>query len=125
MSLIVIILMAVAYIAALALLFAYIAVFIAPRLAARRTDQAGDLAARTDEYLLEEDLRDQQPQRDPVDPVCGHGASLTGLHTWPFHGRVYYFCSESCRKRFARNPNAYVHPSGKPRLRFDHFCQPR
>ncbi len=118
MPLVVIILMVVGYFAALALLLAYAVVFVSPRFPANRADAAGDPGARTDEYLLEDELRDKLPPREPVDPVCGKSASLTGLHTWPSHGRVYYFCSESCRRRFARNPEAYVFPSGKLRPRF-------
>lgn len=125
MSLIVMILMAVAYVAAVALLLAYVAIFVVPRFTTDQTDPAGNLGRRAEEYLREEDLRDKQPHRGSVDPVCGQAASLTGLHTLPFHGRVYYFCSKSCQKRFARNPSAYILPSDKPRPVFDHFRKPR
>lgn len=125
MTIFVVILMAVAYIAMVALLLAYVVVFIAPRFTSGQTDPADNLGRRADEYLLEEELRNKLPRRNAIDPVCGQCASLTGLHTWPFRGRVYYFCSESCQKRFARNPGAYVLPSGKPRPVFDHFCKPR
>ncbi len=125
MSLIVIILMVLAYIAAVALLLVYVVVFVAPRFASANSDLAGDFKQRAEEYLAEQELGHRQPHRDPMDAVCGNTASLTGLHTWPFHGRVYYFCSESCQKRFARNPGTYVLPSGKPRPRLRHLCNPR
>lgn len=125
MSFIVIILMIMAYIATVALLLAYVVILVAPRFATANSDPAADSERRAEEYLADQEHMRRPPRRESVDPVCGQDASLTGLHTWPFHGRVYYFCSKSCQKRFARNPGAYVLPSGKPRPRLDHFCKPR
>jgi YHS domain-containing protein len=111
MPLVVIILMVIGYFVALALLLAYVVVFVSPRFPASRADATDDPGAPAGESRPENDLRDGLPRHDPVDPVCGRSASLSGLHTWPSHGRVYFFCSESCRKRFARNPEAYVSPA--------------
>ena len=46
------------------------------------------------------------------DPVCGtevdeSKAKPTGL-TSEYGGKTYYFCSEACKKEFAKNPAAYI-----------------
>ena len=126
MSILVIILLVLAYILAVALLLAYIAVFVAPRFGTAKTDVGLDLEQRAREYLLNEDLQNILPRRlDPLDPVCGRKLPANGLHSCAHNGRVYYFCSLQCRDRFARRPQAYVDDSGAPRVHpqrsFAHF----
>ena len=125
MSILVIILMVLAYILAVALLLAYIAVFVAPRFGTAKADMGLDQERRAREYLLSEDLQGILPRRDPLDPVCGRKLPVDGLHPCAHNGRVYYFCSLQCRDRFARRPQAYVDDSGTPRVRaqrsFAHF----
>lgn len=124
-AVVVIILIAAAYIAAVALWVAYAVLFAPPRFAPADPDPAGGSERRAEEYLARQKHVRRPRRRDSADPVCGRAASLKGLYTWPFRGRVYYFCSDSCQRRFARNPDAYVLASGKPRPVFDHFCKPR
>ena len=44
------------------------------------------------------------------DPVCGMDVepSKAGGGKLDHHGKTYYFCSESCRKSFEKNPDKYV-----------------
>jgi Cu+-exporting ATPase len=50
-----------------------------------------------------------------VDPVCGmmvDRARAAGSHGHA--GRDYYFCSESCRQRFAADPERFLAPQEGP-----------
>lgn len=43
------------------------------------------------------------------DPVCGMSVeTTTAAATSEKDGKTYYFCSESCRKTFEREPEKYV-----------------
>ena len=43
------------------------------------------------------------------DPVCGMTiAEKDAVGTAEHQGITYYFCSEGCRRRFARNPSEFV-----------------
>ncbi len=47
------------------------------------------------------------------DPVCGMDINLKSTH--PVHlykGDTYYFCVETCRTAFAKNPEKYLKPKG-------------
>jgi membrane fusion protein, copper/silver efflux system len=56
------------------------------------------------------------PTKEVNDPVCGMGvdpakaARLTGR----YKGTTYYFCSESCKRKFDANPERYVSAGGRP-----------
>ncbi len=44
-----------------------------------------------------------------IDPVCGMEVDpATAKYTADHHGQHYYFCSESCRTRFVKNPEAFL-----------------
>jgi P-type Cu+ transporter len=44
-----------------------------------------------------------------VDPVCGMTVDpLTGVHKLEHEGHTYYFCTDSCRIKFAKHPGSYL-----------------
>ena len=44
-----------------------------------------------------------------IDPVCGMEIEeREAKSTSTYDGETYYFCSETCRKQFDRNPRKYV-----------------
>jgi xanthine dehydrogenase accessory factor len=46
---------------------------------------------------------------DATDPVCGMTVIVdSARHHLERHGRVFWFCSEGCRRAFARDPSAFV-----------------
>lgn len=47
------------------------------------------------------------------DPVCGMPVSETSAFRSQYEGAQYYFCSDSCQKKFQANPRAYVQPRGE------------
>jgi Cu+-exporting ATPase len=54
-------------------------------------------------------------ERDEIDPVCG--MTVTVGPTTPsvtIHGRMWWFCSSSCRDNFAANPTAFSATSPEP-----------
>ena len=58
----------------------------------------------------------QAPPKEVHDPVCGMGVDpgkadrLKGV----FQGTTYYFCSESCKRKFEAHPQSYVSADGRP-----------
>jgi Cu+-exporting ATPase len=56
----------------------------------------------------------EQPRRPvtvdtAIDPVCGMSVDTrAGKPTHRFAGRIYYFCCDGCRKRFAAEPARYL-----------------
>jgi YHS domain-containing protein len=44
-----------------------------------------------------------------IDPVCGMNVenSENAPHT-NYEGRIYYFCSDECRRAFDANPTRYI-----------------
>ncbi|MGE0559754.1 MAG: YHS domain-containing protein [Burkholderiales bacterium] len=53
--------------------------------------------------------RDPAPDGETKDPVCGMSISpgKAGA-TAVAEGRIYYFCSITCREKFERSPEKYV-----------------
>jgi P-type Cu+ transporter len=50
-----------------------------------------------------------------VDPVCGMSVDpLTAAHKLEHVGQTYYFCSDSCRAKFATEPGRYLKPATVP-----------
>jgi P-type Cu+ transporter len=50
-----------------------------------------------------------------VDPVCGMAVDpLTGVHNLEHDGHTYYFCADSCRTKFAKEPGRYIKPTTAP-----------
>jgi len=48
---------------------------------------------------------------DVRDPVCGTGLAAAGLNV-TYEGAVYYYCSETCRQSFVKDPKrCLAHPS--------------
>ncbi len=42
------------------------------------------------------------------DPVCGMSVDVATAYAEAVDGETYYFCSESCRQRFAEDPGGYI-----------------
>jgi Cu+-exporting ATPase len=50
-----------------------------------------------------------------TDPVCGMMVDPhAGKPTQQFRGHTYYFCSEGCRIKFAKDPDRYLDSEGEP-----------
>ena len=45
---------------------------------------------------------------NPQDPVCGMNTSEHLSDTIQYAGKVYGFCSETCKNEFAKNPGKYL-----------------
>src|SRR5687767_7825174 len=46
----------------------------------------------------------------PTDPVCGMTVDPEHASgSYDYNGETYYFCSQSCLKRFAAAPEQYTH----------------
>jgi Cu+-exporting ATPase len=45
------------------------------------------------------------------DPVCGMTVTTHSFHHLEHLGQVHYFCSTSCKTRFASNALRYTHPT--------------
>ncbi len=43
----------------------------------------------------------------PFDPVCGKKVKKSELK-YEYHGRIYYFCSDECLKKFKEKPTRYI-----------------
>jgi Cu+-exporting ATPase len=48
-----------------------------------------------------------------IDVVCGMEVSKNTSHRAQHGGRDFYFCSEGCQKKFAADPDRYVHASAE------------
>jgi YHS domain-containing protein len=46
-----------------------------------------------------------------VDPVCGMTVLTRDAKTAVHEGRVYYFCSQTCREKFEAAPASYTSPT--------------
>jgi Cu+-exporting ATPase len=50
-----------------------------------------------------------------IDPVCGMTVDVhAGKPTYAHDGYTYYFCSEGCRIKFAKEPGRYLDKKGEP-----------
>lgn len=48
-------------------------------------------------------------QRSFRDPVCGMEVSrMTAIEEYVHKGKTYYFCAETCRKKFEAEPEKYI-----------------
>lgn len=56
------------------------------------------------------------PAKDHViDPVCGMMVDIhAGKPTYEHEGHTYYFCSEGCRIKFAKEPERFLDKKGEP-----------
>ncbi len=50
------------------------------------------------------------PIQEHVDPVCGMTVDESTRHKASLDGRDWYFCSDSCRKKFTLEPQRYLVP---------------
>lgn len=48
-----------------------------------------------------------------TDPVCGMEVEIASSLSAEHEGRTHYFCSEKCRVRFVRNPEAFARPDSE------------
>jgi YHS domain-containing protein len=47
-----------------------------------------------------------------VDPVCKMQVNESkAAATSEYHGKTYYFCAVSCKRKFDENPDKYVKPA--------------
>ncbi len=51
------------------------------------------------------------------DPVCGMSVNPEDSIRYELDGKVYHFCSEACRDKFAQNPGAYLKDTKDDRTR--------
>lgn len=50
-----------------------------------------------------------------IDPVCGMMVDVhAGKPTYEHKGHTYYFCSEGCRSKFAKEPERFLDKKGEP-----------
>jgi Cu+-exporting ATPase len=50
-----------------------------------------------------------------IDPVCGMTVDIhAGKPTYEHDGHTYYFCSDGCRIKFAKEPDRFLDKKGKP-----------
>jgi P-type Cu+ transporter len=50
-----------------------------------------------------------------IDPVCGMTVDIhAGKPSFEHKGHAYYFCSEGCRTKFAKEPERFLHKKGEP-----------
>jgi len=54
----------------------------------------------------------QNSQIMAKDPVCGMEVDTASALKTELNGKMYYFCSESCRQKFLASPNDYVKKAG-------------
>jgi YHS domain-containing protein len=60
----------------------------------------------------------QSMQHDPQgahkDPVCGMTVNENSQHQFVHAGQTYYFCCDSCKQKFSKNPQTYLNPEQAP-----------
>ena len=49
-----------------------------------------------------------------IDPVCGMKVAPDSPRRFEFEGTTYFFCSDSCLRKFSAEPGKYVRPSPRP-----------
>ena len=60
---------------------------------------------------------------DAKDPVCGKTLKTAAAKSSAYGGRVYYFCSATCRDKFEAAPNRYAAAgAGSPAKEHHHAC---
>lgn len=52
--------------------------------------------------------RQQQKVAAPKDPVCGMDVDPAKALKVEYRGKTYYFCSESCKTKFQKDPGSYL-----------------
>ncbi|MBI4772580.1 MAG: YHS domain-containing protein [Deltaproteobacteria bacterium] len=58
----------------------------------------------------------------PRDPVCGR--DVFGVYpTAIYEGKMYFFCSEACEKRFSTDPESFVRRKGVFRRFMDRLAE--
>ena len=84
-----------------------------------------------EKYLGEPSVREAEP-REFRDPVCGMVTTDANAYLpLEYHGKIYYFCSEHCRKKFKENPDKYLRaveeraaPASRTNGRTQDYCCP-
>ncbi|ARM76757.1 YHS domain-containing protein [Acidianus manzaensis] len=53
-----------------------------------------------------------------IDPVCGMEVDETSKYKTMYKGKIYYFCSNGCKKEFEKDPEKYLKegPKGMPEM---------
>jgi YHS domain-containing protein len=53
--------------------------------------------------------KDPTKQDVVIDPVCGMDVDVkTAKYSYKYKDKTYYFCSKSCEKSFAKDPEKYI-----------------
>lgn len=48
-------------------------------------------------------------QQTAIDPVCGQGLNSEAAEYAAHHeAKLYYFCSDACKRKFLEDPTEYV-----------------
>jgi Cu+-exporting ATPase len=56
-------------------------------------------------------LAQEKPAEKVKDPVCGMSIDRSAAKgKSEYEGKVYYFCSDGCKKKFDADPKKYVQP---------------
>ncbi len=56
----------------------------------------------------------ESPPTTAIDPICGMAVHIEGArHTDQHDGRIYYFCCEGCRGKFATSPEQFLAQEAK------------
>jgi YHS domain-containing protein len=65
------------------------------------------------------EVRDQM-----TDPVCGMSVKASAAKTSAYLGRIYYFCSQTCREKFEAAPESYAKVASPafPEREHQHGC---
>jgi Cu(I)/Ag(I) efflux system membrane fusion protein len=67
--------------------------------------KAGERVVTTGTFLLDSESRMKSPASEVTDAQCGMRIDRTASRRLEWKGATYYFCSESCERKFtARNP---------------------
>ena len=63
--------------------------------------------------MLEHANKSSDSDKPLTDPVCGMTVTEETEHRYVYAGSEYLFCSDSCRGKFAADPDTYLHPEEK------------
>jgi membrane fusion protein, copper/silver efflux system len=94
------------------------------RIAITKGLDPGERIVVSGNFLIDSESRMKLTAATPVaaakDPVCGMDVdpAKAGTLTGKYKGTTYYFCSDSCKRKFEAKPESYVsgdgHPGQKP-----------
>lgn len=90
----------------------------------RKSPEEGDWSAASEQTLIPESEHHHDynhTDETAVDPVCGMEVEVTtAQHKHVYEGKIYYFCGESCKESFVKDPQQYL--QAKPNFVIDPVC---